>query len=372
MAPRKATKAKKAAAGSADAAGPKAAAAGVKKSAARKGKKAAANKPAAKKAVVATAASGRSRRGGKAVPDEPADEGSDNGEEPPPGEGGPPGDDGLPAPAAEVPAEIEEPAAEPIDPLTSVTDTLTFQYGLVDQDNPDRQAEDLIGKLDINLDPARLARIGYNASFYMSFDPDDDTIRTLVGTIDAWRIEKRTDAKPIARAGWINDFLTTIPATDGTHDHWNETYKCLRAIFKEDGVPKAVKHLKDELASHSLIFIQMVHTLDAYQKRGIMPAMLTLFRRLVQRLPEWFAFDGVLVLVPSRPASEAGDAWGVVADKTVGKNLIKYYGRSGFEKMVVGMKVGGKYGEIVTVLGRMVEDPVLPVDVVPAVMPDDD
>ncbi|KAK4893879.1 hypothetical protein LTR27_007905 [Elasticomyces elasticus] len=365
MAPRKATKAKKAAAGSADVAGPKAAAAGVKQSAARKVKKAAAKKPAAKKAVVATAASGRPRRG-QVVPDEPAEEGSDNGEEPPPGEGGPPGppgDEEVPAPAPEVPAEVEEPIVEPAAALASVTDRITFQYGLLDRDDPEvvRNDEDLYGKLDIYMDPAGLARLGYSGSFYMNFDPDDGISRTLVGTVNAWRIENRTDSKPNARANWIQDFLRTVPSFkegDKTDAAWKETFMCLRAIFLDSGVPKRTPHLQAELAAHSLMFIEMVYVLDDYQQRGILPAMLTLFRRLVQRLPEWFAFDGVLVLVPARPSEELGAAWGEATDKAVEKVLGRAYGRCGFRNIKLNIPVGGQEGSKVTVMGRMVEDPV--------------
>ncbi|KAK3613772.1 hypothetical protein LTR56_027686 [Elasticomyces elasticus] len=373
MAPRKATKAKKAAAASADAAGPKAAAAGVKKSAARKGKKAAAARPAVKRAVVATAASGRSRRG-QAVPDEPVGEGSDNGDEPPPGDGGLPGGDDVPAPAPEVPAEIEEPIVEPAAALASVTDRITFQYGLLDRDDPEvvRNDEELYGKLDIYMDPAGLARLGYSASFYMNFDPDDETSRTLVGTVNAWRIEKRSDSKPNARANWVQDFLRTVPSFiegDKTDAAWKETFMCLRAIFLDTGVPKATPHLQAELAAHSLMFIEMVYVLDDYQQRGILPAMLTLFRRLVQRLPEWFAFDGVLVLVPARPTEELGAAWGEATDKAVEKVLGRAYGRCGFRNIKVNIPVGGKDGEKVTVMDRMIEDPA---DAVPADMPIDD
>ncbi|KAK5692478.1 hypothetical protein LTR97_010787 [Elasticomyces elasticus] len=362
MAPRKATKAKKAAAGSVGAAGPKAAAAGVKKSAARKGKNAAANKPAAKKAVVATAASGRSRRG-QAVPDEPAGEGSDNGEEPPPGDGGPPGGDDVPAPAPEVPAEIEEPDVEPAASLASVTDTITFQYGRLDRDDPEvaRNDEDLYGKLDIYMDPAGLARLGYSASFYMNFDPNEETSRTLVGTVNAWRIEKRTDSKPNARANWVQDFLRTIPSFkegDKIDAAWKETFMCLRAIFLDDGVPKKTPHLQAELAANSLMFIEMVYVLDDYQQRGILPAMLTLFRA--------GSCNGFL---NARPTEELGAAWGEATDKAVEKVLGRAYGRCGFRNIKVNIPVGGKEGEKVTVMGRMVEDPV---DVVPADMPIDD
>ncbi|KAK0779821.1 hypothetical protein LTR91_016656 [Friedmanniomyces endolithicus] len=218
----------------------------------------------------------------------------------------------APAPAddanLDAPAEADDDqAAAPDHVLASIRDTVRCEYG--DRDAGPRQNLQLTGELKIRQDPNELARLAYNACFYLNLDPAHPTRETLVSTIDAWRIEKRTVAKPKARDGWIHDYLSSIPKED-VDDHWSETWQCLRALYTKDGTVKASnKAMVAELRDHGLMFIEMIHTIPPHAQRGLLRPMLTLFRSLLQQLPEWYAFDGLLVLVPAQPAGDRGDVW---------------------------------------------------------------
>ncbi|KAK3067027.1 hypothetical protein LTR53_016331, partial [Teratosphaeriaceae sp. CCFEE 6253] len=144
------------------------------------------------------------------------------------------------------------------------------------------------------------------------------------------------------------DFLA--PVAD---DQANETQLCLQALFDKRGVvrPKVVA-LQQELRDHGLIFIQLVYTLDEYQKRGLMRPMLTLFRSLVRQLPEWFAFDDTLVLVPAKPDGSASDSWGRRRLGSVDNQLSSMYEKcDGYVPLMRDARVGDS---LITVLGRQV------------------
>ncbi|TKA62688.1 hypothetical protein B0A55_11507, partial [Friedmanniomyces simplex] len=215
-------------------------------------------------------------------------------------------------------------------------------------------------ELNIYPDPNQLARLAYNASFFLNLDPEDPAKETLVSTIEAWRIEKRTAAKPNAKEGWIHDFLRSKPRinnedSDGD-DHWIETWQCLRALYTMNGTVKAsTQAFKTELLEDAVIFIEMIHTLPAYAGKSLLSPMLTLFRSLLQQLPEWFAFDGMLVLVPAQPAGERGDMWESVEQAE--KQLTGIYSRTDNYVLVVNRApIGGRNGTLIRVMGRKVTD----------------
>ncbi|KAK3110765.1 hypothetical protein LTR53_014611 [Teratosphaeriaceae sp. CCFEE 6253] len=244
--------------------------------------------------------------------------GSDGGDE---SEPEPPPQGGRPAPGAAGPARAppeDEPdvafhslyTGQVAVPLAHAGETASVQYG---EDKTTRADAWMTGLLRVYTDKTGLSRLDYKASFFLRTDLDNPKAdldgpmdQPLVGLIDAWRIDKYTAANPGAKQGWRLDFLA--PVAD---DQTNETQLCLQALFDERGVvrPKVVA-LQQELRDHGLIFIQLVYTLDEYQKRSLMRLMLTLFRSLVRQLPEWFAFDDTLVLVPAKPDGSAGDSWG--------------------------------------------------------------
>ncbi|KAK0953525.1 hypothetical protein LTR91_023804 [Friedmanniomyces endolithicus] len=251
----------------------------------------------------------------------------------------------------DAPAEAaDDQAAAPDYVLDSIRDTVKCEYG--DSDAGPRQNLQLTGELKIRQDPNQLARLAYNACFYLNLDPADPTRETLVSTIDAWRIEKRTVAKPKARNGWIHDFLSSTPKED-VDDHWSETWQCLRALYTKDGTVKASnKAMVAELRDHGLMFIEMIHTIPPHAQRGLLRPMLTLFRSLLQQLPEWYAFDGLLVLVPAQPAGDRGDVWG--DSDQVEAQLTRIYTRADEYVVLVRRAAVGK--DWIRVMGRNVLD----------------
>ncbi|KAK1061443.1 hypothetical protein LTR74_011070 [Friedmanniomyces endolithicus] len=270
------------------------------------------------------------------------------------------------APAPDAPADAPAPAdiansnasaeagddqdTAPNTPLASIRDSVMCQYRVGEDET--RQHTRLTGELRIYQDEDQLARLAYNADFYLNLDPNDPAQGTLVSTIDAWRIEKRTAAKPKAKEGWIRDFLAATPR--GKKDgHWRETWYCLRALYTKDGTVQAsINNFAADLRDDGLMFIQMVHTLPLYAGRGLLAPMLTLFRSLLQQLPEWFAFDGLLVLVPAPPAGEQGVVWKNVADAEV--RLAGIYNRA--DQYIVLVEEAAVGGVAIKVMGRKVLD----------------
>ncbi|KAK1074154.1 hypothetical protein LTR74_001401 [Friedmanniomyces endolithicus] len=266
----------------------------------------------------------------------------------------------VPAPDAPAPAGNVNPdaaaeagdgqATAPDPPLASIRDSVMCPYR-VGEDRPGPITR-LTGELRIYQDEDQLARLAYNACFYLNLDPNDPAAETLVSTIDAWRIEKRTSAKPKAKQGWIRDFLAAIPR--GKKDsHWRETWYCMRALYGKDGTVQAsINNFAGDLRDDGLMFVEIVHTLPLYAGRGLLAPMLTLFRSLLQQLPEWFAFDGLLVLVPAPPAGERGNVWNKGVDAEA--RLAGIYNKADHYIVLVEEAVVGGVG--IKVMGRQVLD----------------
>ncbi|KAK0363611.1 hypothetical protein LTR59_005591 [Friedmanniomyces endolithicus] len=206
----------------------------------------------------------------------------------------------------DAPAEAaDDQAAAPDHVLDSIRDTVKCEYG--DSDAGPRQNLQLTGELKIRQDPNQLARLAYNACFYLNLDPADPTRETL----------------------------------------------CLRALYTKDGTVKASnKAMVAELRDHGLMFIEMIHTIPPHAQRGLLRPMLTLFRSLLQQLPEWYAFDGLLVLVPAQPAGDRGDVWG--DSDQVEAQLTRIYTRADEYVVLVRRAAVGK--DWIRVMGRNVLD----------------
>ncbi|KAK0288755.1 hypothetical protein LTR91_017389 [Friedmanniomyces endolithicus] len=251
----------------------------------------------------------------------------------------------------DAPAEAgDDQATAPVPPLASIRDSVMCPYRVGEDQT--RQNTRLTGELRIHQDEDQLARLGYNACFYLNLDPNNPADETLVSTIDAWRIEKRTAAKPKAKQGWIRDFLAATPR--GKKDaHWRETWYCMRALYGKDGTVQAsIDDFAADLRDDGLMFIEMVHTLPLYAGRGLLAPMLTLFRSLLQQLPEWFVFDGLLVLVPAPPTGERGNVWNNVPDAEA--RLAAIYNRA--DQYIVLVEEAAVGGVAIKVMGRKVLD----------------
>ncbi|KAK3648038.1 hypothetical protein LTR56_007738 [Elasticomyces elasticus] len=338
-------------------AGPKTAADGVKKVAAKKSKKKAAKKAATKKkaapkkAAAPAKAAASSSKSGKAI----APDGGESDDDEPPQDPWHP----LPVGFDAVDADDEVPADEPLDdfvpgnPLGSAADTIRCKYG-------PREA-----RKDAWLSGVLQSEQGEHQEF--------------VSYIDSWRIEGRTTAKPQAKERWVDSFLNRVPATpyDDRRDtaahleqvaadsHWSETARCLRALYKVDGGLKSAVTdkvaIKNELSNDGLIFIELIHTYQDYAGKGLLPYMLTLYRSLLRQLPEWSAFEDILVLVPCPPSDEElGAQWDEMDRAKKGsaeKALISIYEKAdGYIRVVLNQKVNG---ESITVMGRKVLDEVV-------------
>ncbi|KAK5680609.1 hypothetical protein LTS10_007542 [Elasticomyces elasticus] len=360
-------------------AGPRTAAGGVKKVAAKKSKKKAAKKPATKKkaapkkAAAPAKAAASSSKQGKAI----APNGGDSDDDEPPQDPWHP----LPVGFDAVDADDEVPADEPLDdfvpgnPLGSAADIIRCKYG------PKEARKDawLSGVLQVYADEQDLSRLRYKASFFLTTQSEQGEHQEFVSYIDSWRIEGRTTAKPQARERWVESFLNRVPATPYDDDlrdtaahlerveddsRWSETARCLRALYKVDGGLKSAVTdkvaIKDELRD-GLIFIELIHTYQDYSGKGLLPYMLTLYRSLLRQLPEWFAFEDILVLVPCPPSDgELGAQWDEMDRAKKGsaeKALISIYEKAdGYIRVVLNQKVSG---ESITVMGRKVLDEVV-------------
>ncbi|KAK5714682.1 hypothetical protein LTR17_017137 [Elasticomyces elasticus] len=343
-------------------AGPRTAAGGVKKVAAKKSKKKAAKKPATKKkaapkkAAAPAKAAASSSKSGKAI----APDGGDSDDDEPPQDPW----HSLPVGFDAVDADDEVPADEPLDdfvpgnPLGSAADIMRCKYG-----------------------PKEARKDAWLSGVLQS---EQGEHQEFVSYIDSWRIEGRTTAKPQAKERWVESFLNRVPATPYDDDlrdtaahlerveddsRWSETARCLRALYKVDGGLKSAVTdkvaIKDELRNDGLIFIELIHTYQDYSGKGLLPYMLTLYRSLLRQLPEWFAFEDILVLVPCPPSDgELGAQWDEMDRAKKGsaeKALIGIYEKAdGYIRVVLNQKVSG---ESITVMGRKVLDEVVEAEV---------
>lgn len=175
-----------------------------------------------------------------------------------------------------------------------------------------------------------------------------------VGYIHAWRIDKPTSQnRETSRSAWIKKLLKPSPKRV-TEDACEAAF-CLQALFNKKGeATKALGERKALLDDNSLLFIQMVHTFQAYQRKGLLCHILSAFNEALGSLPEWFAFNGPIVLVPGAPSSEhlRGRAWIDVETDEAEQILTKAYEKHG--GYAVWLNSANVSNTAITVMGRTV------------------
>lgn len=209
--------------------------------------------------------------------------------------------------------------------------------------------------LKVHTDPDSSCRLGYYARFILrhrrgKHDRSDDEGDDVVGSIQSWRIAKNTHRSPNAEhTAWLEELL----AFKRQKHAKTETAKCLRVLFNGDGeVTKEARDHADALDQKSLMFIEMIHIRPAFARNGLLRHALESWYEALERLPEWFAFSGTLVLVPSKPDGAYGDAWIGMSDEEIEASLINVYRRRGFERWAEGELRRGLFMEVIIVMGR--------------------
>ena len=213
--------------------------------------------------------------------------------------------------------------------------------------------------LKVHRDPAEEfdSRLGYHANISLE-RPDEkseEPVIEQIGYIHSWRIDKpnRRTRNPKAKTRWKNDFLRKNP-----HKRFppagSETAGCLQALFTKAGLVKP--ELEDQsniLDDEPLIFLQMIYLFPQFQGKGLLRDVLTGFHELLFKLPEWYSFDGPVVLVPAAPDGVRGQSWNAKSDQQledVERTLARAYTTHGGYTVWVRDQV--VYSKGVTVMGR--------------------
>ena len=191
------------------------------------------------------------------------------------------------------------------------------------------------------------SRLGYLARLRLArTNADGQQLDDVIGYIQAWRISKPTTTLPDVHPEWQGEILSA----GAKHEAMEETALCLRALFTPDGTPRpALKANTTQVEQNPLMFVQMIYTRHRFQRNGLLRPALDGFYTAIAQLPQWFAFAGTLVLVPSAPADYKGAVWEGTDDRVVEKTLIRVYTRCGYAVWVRNAVVDDMY---VTVMGR--------------------
>ena len=212
--------------------------------------------------------------------------------------------------------------------------------------------------LQVHSDPSgHSSRLGYRARFSL-LTPGTGPVH--IGYIHTWRINKPTIAMPArltpADDAWRNELLRVNAGKAPLEI--KETCLCLQALFNPDGgireqVPSPIDR---QLVENRMIFVEMIHIFEDYQKQGLLRHAFDDFHHLLARLPEWFAFYGTIVLVPERPEGPIGSSWNGRKDTEVQEILRATYKRLGYTDYVVDAAVPpkGKGGIYISVMGRTI------------------
>ncbi|KAK5128355.1 hypothetical protein LTR85_003023 [Meristemomyces frigidus] len=155
-------------------------------------------------------------------------------------------------------------------------------------------------------------------------------VETEIGLLNSWRFDKRTAARPLARAEWIEDVLTPDLTSPPMPLDLQEAAMYLQALYEKDGnVQPIYANLRTELQENSLIFIEMILLYDGFRGAGLLKHVMDGYNALLARLPEWFAFEGSLILVPGKPTKHA-EAWNDMDAGMVTERLVVAYQRRGY------------------------------------------
>ena len=246
---------------------------------------------------------------------------------------------------ADANAAVDEEDAE--DPWEEVGAPLATTVARVECMFQEMPAE-LIVSIKVFNDPYDFtSRLGYLARLRLArTDADGQQLDDVIGYIQAWRISKPTTTVPDVNPEWQGEILSA----GAKHEAMEETALCLQALFTQDGTPRpALKGNTAQVEQDPLMFIQMIYTRHRFQRNGLLRPALDGFYTAIAQLPQWFAFAGTLVLVPSAPADYKGAVWEGTDDRVVEKTLIRVYTRCGYAVWVRNAVVDDMY---VTVMGR--------------------
>lgn len=179
--------------------------------------------------------------------------------------------------------------------------------------------------------------LGYRAVLQLDRSSNGKPQWEDAGYIDSWRIDKATAAHPHDKKdAWCREMVA--PSIDEAWpDMKQEAAYCLKALYTKKGEPaKKLKNPDREasLASSSLMFVQMTYFNEAFQRQGLLRHALASFYELLGRLPEWLAFAGIVVLVPSRPDGYRSVGWGDQDDDEVAVTLEMVYANAGYQRWV--------------------------------------
>lgn len=209
-------------------------------------------------------------------------------------------------------------------------------------------------RLQVFQDPAHTAsRLFYRLRVFLTRPGEAEAQEA--GYIHAYRISRSNGAhRPRAEnAAWIREFMPRNIAA--VPQIISETAHCLRALFTLDGAPSAGKvrdaRVRQSLADEALLFVEMIHIRRRYQRQGLLTPALAHWQRMLQELPEWFAFSGNTVLVPGKPNNDRAARVGAGRDDVqVEAALTAVYRGQGFEVWSRNAKVGDS---ILSVMGTL-------------------
>ncbi|EMC92992.1 hypothetical protein BAUCODRAFT_27294 [Baudoinia panamericana UAMH 10762] len=213
--------------------------------------------------------------------------------------------------------------------------------------------------LQVHPDPENTttSRLGYRALLHLTYQPQDGDGESgeqtdQIGYIESWRIDKQTAARRAAKNTWLAELLNTTP--DRMPDNSRETGYCLQALYFKKGTLKQKfrnGEFAQALTSNSLIFIGMIFIEPRFGRNRFVDVALASYHTLLTQLPEWYAFEGTIVLVPGQPQGRRGEAWGELEEEQVQAILTRVYQRSGYAVWGKDLKAGDK---AITVMGRTV------------------
>lgn len=209
----------------------------------------------------------------------------------------------------------------------------------------DTEQAQLIGQIVVSNDAEKPSREQYMANFFLKRAADDKQVP--VCEIKSWRIDRSTEQ-------WQKDFIRVDFESLEASDSAYETTLCMQGLFKSDGTVQHTAKLRTRLRDAQVVFIEMIVVEEDFRRQGLLSPILKLFRRMLR---EQKAFDGVVVLIPSRPEGTNGAIWEGKTDTKVEDSLKKAYSkRDGFATLRVKAIVGaGDHGRIVPIMGRAVE-----------------
>lgn len=209
---------------------------------------------------------------------------------------------------------------------------------------------ELVASLKVFTDPFGFqSRLGYLVRLTLARTDDaGEQSNDVLGYIQAWRVSKPTNTVPHVPPVWQQEILSNGRKAPEIE----ETVLCLQALFTQAGNLQAPLIAKaNRIASNPLMFIQMIYIRQRFQRRGLLGPALECFYMAIAQLPEWFAFAGNLVLVPSVPADYKGQAWDDVDITAAEASLIGVYTSRGYAVWVRDAHVRRT---VVTVMGRAI------------------